>query len=139
MSFLLIHIVGLYASINNPINNAATTQGIRRHEPRKNRAAQPTIPTLDIHINRQYVRSTWSTNTDDTRTLQPTSKTGSHTHSWTHDHGPPSRAQWLGTGAGVWRERGELGCLASYLPPFACHVDACSYECGLDMPECYPS
>ena len=81
MSFLHIHIIDLHAPINNPNNNAAKKQGISGREPRESRAAQPTIPTLDIHINRQYLRSTWSTSTDDIRTSQFASETGSHTHS----------------------------------------------------------
>ena len=110
MPFLLIHIIGLHALINNP-NNAAKKQGISWHEPRESRAAEPTIPAVDIHINRQYLRSTCSNRADDIRTSQSTNKTGSHTHSYTHDDGPPSRARWLGTVAYVWCGRGGLGCL----------------------------
>ena len=115
MSFLLIHIIDLHAPINNPNNNAAKKQGISGREPRESRAAEPTIPAVDIHINRQYLRCTWSTSADDISTSQSTNKTGSHTHSYTHDDGPPSRARWLGTGAGVWCGRGELGCLGYYI------------------------
>ena len=81
MYFLLIHIIDLHAPINNPNNNAAKKQGISGREPRESRAAQPTIPALDIHINRQYLRLTWSTSTDDILTSQFASETGSHTHS----------------------------------------------------------
>ena len=58
MYFLLIHIIDLHTPINNPNNNAAKKQGISGREPRESRAAQPTIPAKDIHINRQYLRST---------------------------------------------------------------------------------
>ena len=36
------------------------------------------------------------------------------------------------------RTRG-VGLFRLLSAPIRCHVDACSYECGLDMPECYPS
>ena len=43
-------------------------------------------------------------------------------------------------GAGVWRGRGALGCLGCSLPLLVCPgKNACSYECCLDVPECYPS
>ena len=85
---------------------SAEKQGIWRHEPRENGEAQPTILALDIHINQHYAPSTWPTSTDDIHTIQSTSKTGTHTQSKTHDDEPPSRARWLGSGAGVWRARG---------------------------------
>ena len=69
MLFLLIHIIGLHAASINPNNNASSRRQETRHlEARANRAAQPTMPALDIHINRQYLRSTWSTSTDDIHT-----------------------------------------------------------------------
>ena len=79
-SILLAYMLRALTRTTTP-RQSAKKQGIWRHEPRENRAAQPTIPALDIHINRQYVRSTWSTGTDDIRTSQSTSKPGFNTHS----------------------------------------------------------
>ena len=57
LPILLAYMVRAFTRTTTP-PRSAKKQGIWRHEPRESRAAQPTIPALDIHVNRQYLRST---------------------------------------------------------------------------------
>ena len=109
---------------------------LRYYTPRKIRSLfQPLLPASSA----QHTDSTYLVYQHRRHTSQLIvgKQNCSYTHSQTHDDGPPSRARRLETGARVWRGRSTLGYLGCSLPLLACPGNnACSYECGLDMPEC---
>ena len=142
MPFLLVHITGLHSPSIHPNNNASSKRYETRHlEARATRKSsssadhsrfrhshQQTAPTQYlVHQHRRHAHLTVDKQNWLSCSLVDTRR-------WT-----TVESTRLGTGAGLWRRRGALGCLGCSLPLFACHGDACSYECGLDMPECYPS